>query len=178
MKVVFILIVVLLAIVPDTIAQKQLVVLRKQKVMLRLYPGDEIVLKLKNSKRLKRSYVNNLLEHAVVTHRDTFPFNRIDRIYFRHSSRLNVIGGLLVFGGATLLMVDQLNNAVVQGNEAGFDRGFTTATLAGIGVGLPLWLLKKKSEKIGYKSRLMTVSKGSAFYQPDTRGYISPYMDN
>jgi hypothetical protein len=163
---------------PESAGQKQLIILRKENVVLRLYPGDEIVLRVKGSRKLKRSYVNNLLDNAIVTHRDTFPFHRIDRIYFKHDSRANVIGGLFVFGGVTLLVVDQLNNTIIQGNELDFDRGFTAATLAGIGVGLPMMLIKKKSAKIGYKNRLMTVTKNSIFYRPDRRGHMSPYIEN
>jgi hypothetical protein len=159
-------------------AQKQLVLLRGQDVKLRLYPGDEIVLKLKDSKNLKRSYVNNLLENAVVLHHDTVPFNKIERIYFKHNSRINSIGGLLVGGGATLLIIDQVNNSLIQGNDFSFDSRFTTTTAMMIAAGLPMMLIKKKSQKIGKKYRLMVASKGSAFYRPDRRTIISPYMDN
>jgi hypothetical protein len=169
---------ILLIMVDKTFAQKQLVILRKQKVMLRLYPGDEIILKLKNSKNLKRTYINNLLENAVVTHRDTVSFQQIERIYFKHPSTLNVIGTKLVVGGVVLLLFDQANNTWIRGNEMTFDKGFTTGMLGVIGVGLPLMLIRKKSEKIGYRNRLMIVSPGSFFYKPDTRSYISPYMEN
>lgn len=146
--------------------------------MLRLYPGDEIILKLRGSKKLKKSYVNNLFANEVVTHRDTIPFHKIEKIYFHHHSRLNVIGTALVFGGITLLVIDQINHSVVQGNDWSVDSGFTTTTLGVVAVGLPMMLLKKKSEKINYRNRLMVVSKGSIFYKPDTRGFISPYIDN
>jgi hypothetical protein len=177
-KAILLIFIVTFAMTTVSSGQKQLVILKKEQVLLRLYPGDEIVLKLKNSKTLKRSYVNNLFENAVVTHRDTIPFHKIDRIYFRQHSRMNKIGGLLVFGGGTLLIVDQLNNTVVHGNEFDVDRSFTTSVLGGMAVGLPMMLIKKNSEKIGYKSRLLVVSKGSIFYRPDSRGYVSPYMEN
>ena len=162
----------------ECVAQKQLILLRGQDVRLRLYPGDEIVLKVKGSKNLTRSYVNNLLENAVILHRDTVPFNRIERIYFNHNSRLNRIGGLLVGGGATLLVIDQVNNSLIQGNDFSFDSKFTTSMLAMIGAGLPMMLIKKKSEKIGKKYRLMVATKGSAFFRPDRRTAISPFPEN
>lgn len=162
----------------DAVAQKQLVVVRRQKVIFRLYPGDEIVLRTKGSKRVKRTYVNNIFNYAVLTHRDTVPFNEIDRIYFKQNSRINVIGGMLVFGGATFLIMDQVNNSLLQGNEFTFDKKFTASMLGLIAVGLPMMLIKKKSHRIGYKNRMMMVTKGSAFYRPDSRGYISPYLEN
>src|SRR5687767_760650 len=95
-------------------AQKQLVLLKRQKVMLRLYPGDEIVLKLKGSKRIRTSYVNNIFEDAVMIHNDTIPFHKIDRIYFHQTKFYNKVGGALVAGGAALFLIDQFNVLVVQ----------------------------------------------------------------
>jgi len=159
----------ILIVAAPLVAQKQLVLLRREDVMLRLYPGDEIVLKLKDSKSLKRSYVNNLLENAVVLHRDTVPFNRIDRIYFPHPTRLVKVGALLVVGGGMLLVVDQVNNSLIHGNEVSFDEDFTKTTLGMIGLGLPMIFIRKKSEKVNYRHRLLVVTKGSIFYKPDTR---------
>jgi hypothetical protein len=174
-----IIIILLLTVLSTSLySQKQLVVLRKQKVLLRLYPGDEIVLKKKGSKRIIRSYVNNIFEDALVTHRDTIPFNKIDRIYFKTPSRLNVIGGLMLFGGAAFLVLDQVNNSLIQGNDQNFDQDFTRGTLTVMAIGLPLFLIKKKSQKIGYKNRVFMISKGSGFYRPDLRKQISPYSDN
>lgn len=152
--------------------------LKKENVMLRLYPGDEIVFRLKGSKTVRTSYVNNLSDTSVVTHRDTIPFHKIERLYFRQTTRYNIIGGALVFGGAALFLIDQLNYAVIQGNDATLDSGVSTASIAAIGVGLPMLLIKKKSQKIDFKHKIRMVQKGSIFYRPDTRGYISPYMDN
>lgn len=158
--------------------QKQLVVVRKDQVMLRLYPGDEIVLRLKGSKRVRISYVNNLIDNAVVVHRDTVPFNMIEKIYFPHSSRLNVIGAMMVFGGGSLLALDQVNHTLIRGNEFGFDRDFTRSTLGVMAAGLPLFLIRKKAEKVGYRTRMLVVGPGSVFYRREPDGFKSPYLDN
>ncbi len=146
--------------------------------MLRLYPGDEIVFRVKGVKGKRTSYVNNLSDTAVVTHRDTIPYHKIERLYFRRATRANIIGGALVFGGVALFLIDQLNQTVIQGNEASLDNGVSTATISAVAVGLPMLLIKKKSQKIDYKHRLRMVQKGSIFFQPDSRGYISPFMEN
>jgi hypothetical protein len=156
-------------IMSDCMAQKQLVVLKSEDVKLRLYPGDEIIVRLKGSKNVRRSYVNNLLDYAVVLHKDTVPLTSIERIYFRQHSLLNTIGTLCVFGGAAFLIIDQVNNSLIQGNEFSIDSQFTKTTLIVMAVGLPLMLFKKKYAKIGHKNRLMVVSKGSGFWRPDSR---------
>lgn len=143
-----------------------------------MYPGDEIILKLKNGKIIKKTYVNNLFDGIVITHNDTIPFNTIDRIYFNQATRLNIIGGTLVFAGAALFVIDQVNNTIVHGNDFNLDDGVSIASISVIGVGLPMMLIKKKYRKLNYKHRLLVVKKGSIFYRPDPRGNMSPYLDN
>ena len=156
--------------------QKQLVLLKRQDVKLRLYPGDEIVLKLKNSRTVRTSYVNNIFEDAVVIHLDTIPFHKIDKIYFRQTKFYNTIGGILVVGGVGLFLIDQFNSIVVQGEEPRIDSWVTSVSVPAVAIGLPLMLITKKSQRVGRKYRLMMVQKGSSFYQPDPKGINSPYI--
>jgi hypothetical protein len=158
-----------------TYSQKQLVLLKGQDVLLRLNPGDDIRFKIKGQKQIIHSYVNNLLDGRLVTHRDTFLFANIERIYFHRPLRINVWGGTMMAGGILLFGIDQLNNSGIHGEEMTLDQGVTTASIALVGVGLPLLLVKKKSQKLTYKYRLLTVAEGSAFYRPDPRnGLQSP----
>ena len=153
-------------------AQKQLVLLKKQQVLLRLYPGDEIVFKLKGDPSVKRSYVNNLFKGAVQTHRDSIPFHQIERIYFKRSAFYNRVGQGLVILGAGLFVIDQVNVGLIQGDGFSFDSGVSKTTVASVGVGLPMMLIKKKSQKLKPGYTLLTVEKGSAFYREDNRTVI------
>jgi hypothetical protein len=168
----------LLALSISSFSQKQLVLLKGEDVLLRLYPGDEIKLKVKGKKTVMTTYINNLFDNRLVTHRDTIPFANIERLYFKRPLRINIIGGAMVFGGICLFGIDQLNHTVIQGNEASLDRGVTTASIALVGFGLPMLLAKKNSTKLNYKYRLLTVKEGSIFYRRDPRGYTSPYIQN
>src|SRR5262245_27045267 len=112
--------------------QKQLLLLNREDVVLRFNPGDEIVLKLKNSKRVRTSYVNNIFTTAVMVHMDTITFDKIDRIYFRHWRFSNIVGGALVIGGAGLFAIDQFNEVVVHGEKASLDSWVTTTSITGI----------------------------------------------
>ncbi|MBL7859317.1 MAG: hypothetical protein JNM57_16610 [Cyclobacteriaceae bacterium] len=165
----------IIVITQGAFAQKQLVLLKREKVVLRLYPGDEITFKLKTSNTKVTSYVNNLYDTAVVTHRDTIPFHKIDRIYFKQTKFYNVVGGLLVVGGAGLFLIDQFNQIVVQGESPSLDDNVTTLSLSAVAVGLPMMLIKKKSQRLGYKYRLLTAKKGSLFYQPELTNYMTPF---
>lgn len=154
--------------------QKQLILLRGEQVLLRLYPGDEFVYKLKGSNTIKTTYVNNLSDTAVVTHRDTVAFHRIDRIYFKQHKFYNTVGTALTIFGAGFFLIDQFNVVLVNNQSPNLDSGVSTASLASLAAGLPLMLIKKKSQKIGYRVRLMMADKNSVFYRPDTRQYIGP----
>jgi hypothetical protein len=148
----------------DLFGQKQLVLLKKEKVVLRLYPGDEIILKVKGSNTKMTSYVNNLSDTAVMLHQTIIPFHKIDRLYFRHSSFANRMGALLVVGGVGYFLVDQFNTIVVQGEEATWNKNVGNVSIAMVGIGLPLWLIKKKSQRIKPGYKLLTVEEGSPFY--------------
>ena len=153
--------------------QKQLVLLKGEKVLLRLYPGDELVFTLKGHKAKTTTYVNNLSDTAVVTHRDTVAFHRIDRIYFEQRRFYNTVGKALVIFGAGLFLVDQFNMVIVQGNSPSLDDRVSTISLSALAAGLPLMLIKNKSQRLRHGVRLMMVGESSPFYRPDTRELIS-----
>lgn len=155
-------------------SQKQLILLKRENVLLRLYPGDEFIYRLKGSKSVRTTYVNNLSDTAVVTHRDTVPFHKIDRIYFRQRKFYNTVGAGLVIFGTGLFLIDQINVVLVNGQSPSLDDRVSILSFSSLAVGIPLILLKKRSQKINYPLRLMVVDKGSAFYRPDTRQYILP----
>jgi len=157
-------------------AQKQLLLFKGERVVLRLYPGDDIVYRLKGSKTIKRTYVNNLSDTAVVTHRDTVAFASIDRLYFRQSGFHNTVGTLLVAGGVGYFFIDQVNQVVVQGNEFSTDNSVTRVSVGALAAGLPMMLIHKKSQRLRYPYKLMMVDKGSVFYRPDPRKRQSPFL--
>lgn len=149
--------------------QKQLVVLKRENVLLRLFPGDEIIFRLKGSRAARTSYINNLSDTALVAHRDTISFHTIDRIYFRQPRFYNTIGSALVIFGTGLFLIDQVNVVLVNGQPPNLDSRVSALSLGSLAAGLPLMLLKKRSQQIRYPIRLRTVERGSAFYRPDTR---------
>ena len=153
-------------------SQKQLVLLKGEKVKLRLYPGDEIVFRLKGSKEIRKSYINNLLDTAVMLHQDIVPYHQIDRIYFRQSSFANVIGGLLVVGGVGYFLIDYINVALVQGDSYDADDSVVKASITMVAIGLPMMLIHKKSQKIGGQFRLIEADKGSPFFVPDPKRFL------
>ncbi|HTE30558.1 MAG TPA: hypothetical protein VK666_09325 [Chryseolinea sp.] len=149
---------------PGVYAQKQLVLLKKQKVILRLSYGDDITYKTKGSKDKITSYVNNLFDTAVMAHMTVVPFHQIERLYFKRSGFLNKIGGALVVGGVGYFAIDQVNEIIVKGEKATLNENVTTASVVMVAVGLPTMLIKKKSQRLKHGYRLLTVDRYSHFY--------------
>jgi hypothetical protein len=147
-------------------SQAQLVLLRNEKVLIRFNPGDEFVYKLKKSKDITRSYVNNLSDTSVTVHHEIIiPFHHIDRIYFSRRRFYNDAGVKMVSAGVILFLADQLNVNLIQDNKASVDKGVAVASIALVVTGLPMALIKKKSQALNYKYRLLTVRKGSMLYK-------------
>ena len=158
--------------------QKQLVLLKREKVLLRLNYGDDFNYRLKGSKIVMPSYVNNLYDTAVLAHKDVIPFHKIDRIYFTHSSFGNRLGTFLVIGGVGYFLIDQFNEVIVHGEEPSIDENVATTSAILVGTGLPLMLIKKKSQRLGGKYRLLTVDEGSPFYVPELNRFEPPVIRN
>jgi len=146
------------------LAQKQLLLLNREKVILRLNPGDEFIISLKGDKRKLNSYINNLFDTAVLVHKTLIPFHKIDKVYFKHSAFVNRFGKLLVFGGVAYFLIDQFNTVVVQGDKASLDEDVTAVSAGMVAVGLPMMLIKKRYQRVGRKYRLLVVEEGSPFY--------------
>lgn len=156
-------------------AQKQLVLLKREKVIMRFNPGDELVISLKGKKQKLNTYINNLFDTAVMVHRTIVPLHKIDRVYFSHTGLVNLIGKFLVVAGVAYFVIDQFNVIVVNGDEPTLDDNVTTASVAMVAAGLPMMLIKKKSQKMGGKHRLLTVSEGSPFYlEPANSDFPDP----
>ena len=161
------LVVLLVSFSRDAYAQKQLVLLKGQKVILRLYPGDEIELKMRGNEDRIYSYVNNLYDTALMAHETLIPYSKIERIYFVRSNLLNKLGTALIIGGVGYFLIDQFNTIIVQGEDPNFDENVTKSAVIMVGVGLPMMMIKKKSQRIKAGYHLLTVEAGSPFYKRD-----------
>jgi hypothetical protein len=163
----FVSVIFICAITCSAFCQRQVVVLKRQDIIWRLKPGDDFVYKLKNKKEKHESFVNNIYDYGILADRDTVRFSDIDRLYFHTPRFYNRIGGAMVVGGGALFLIDQLNVVVVHGQEPSLDAWVTKVSLTALVVGLPMMLIKKKSQRMNYKYRFLTVRSGSIFYEPD-----------
>jgi len=146
-------------------AQRQLLLLKKGHVMHRFYPGDDLYLKLKGNPDRVHSYLNNILEDALVLQNDTIPFHTIERTYIYESERRNSNGAKLLMAGVLLFVIDFANQEWIQKKEYDPGSGVTIASGVLVAAGLPLMLIKKKSQVISYKYRFLMVKVGDPMYR-------------
>jgi len=145
--------------------QKQIVLLKGEKVMHRFLPGDYIYVKVKNDPVRYHTYINNILDDAVVLGDDTVSYRKIERTYTGQRKFWSSLGKTMLQVGVGLFIIDQFNNVVVQGNKATLDDGVTKVSLSLVAVGLPLMLIKKEGEPIGDKYKLYPIDSQSPFYR-------------
>lgn len=153
----------------SSFGQNQLVLFNREKILARFSNGDDFVYKRRNAKHYTKSFVTDLKEFAVVTFNDTVPFSEIDRVSlkgFPHK-RFSLLSKLLITGGLLYFVIDQVNNIVVQGNKPDMNPAVWRPSLVLVSVGFALKVVHKNSQKIRYPARLVTVARGSRFYQSD-----------
>ena len=143
--------------------------------MLRYYPGDDFVYRLKGSKKRESSYINNLYDTAIITGTDTIPFEKLDGVYFRRSTFGRRVCTLLAMGAVGFIAIDMFNEGVVQGKKLSFNRGDRNVSYTG-GVSTSLIIYKKKVTRLNGHYRLIMVKKGSFFYKDDPKGFNTPYL--
>ncbi len=145
--------------------RRQLVVLKRQKVIQRYLPGDDIRLKIKGNDQIINSYVNNLTDTSVFVHTTNIPFENIERLYFRRANFVNRLGAYLIVAGTGLFLIDQINVVLVNGDNPNIDAGVAKASIGMVVIGFPMMLIKKKYVTPSYKFRLLSVDEKSLFYQ-------------
>ncbi len=162
----------LLSTAQEVEAQRQLVVVKYNEVVARFSPGQAFDFKYKGNKDKIATYIQSLSDTAIVTYNDTVSLYEIDRIYFEQHTVRRTIGAALIIVGVGRFMIDQINNMAVHGNKPSLDEEVNQFSLTTTAIGLPLFLIKKKSRKIQYKYKAIIVKQNSHL----SEGYTSPYL--
>jgi hypothetical protein len=148
-------------------AQKQLVFLRGDHVLLRFTEGDRFLFKLSNGKKVE-GYITELRDFSLVTSAlDTIPFLKIRKVSLRgqrHSTFLKKFGALMLVGGLGYIAIDQAN-VWFGSNKSGFDESNQIA-LGVAGVGTLALLIKPKYRKVSRGISIRTIDYKSHYYLP------------
>lgn len=157
-------------------AQRQLVVLKHSEVVARFGEGQAFAFKYKGNPEKVSTYIRGLSDMEVFTHQDTVSMFEIDRIYFEQRAVRRTIGAALVMAGVGRFLIDQLNNFVVQGNAPSLDTEVNQFSISTVTTGLPLLLIKKRSQRMLYTYKAIIVTQDSHLYERSEEEYLSPYL--
>lgn len=162
------------------VCQNQLVLIKNDVVQRRYLEGDDISYRRKSGKQIIKGFIVEITDSTLVTNTDTVATHQLERIYFSKGNFLNLVGGFLVFGGVAIFVIDQANNLIVNGQDPSLDSNVSTISLTSLAIGLPMFLIKKGSHRVGFKQRLRIINEESPFYYSESRfqpkGYQSPHI--
>jgi len=148
-------------------AQKQLIFLHGDHVLLRFTEGDRFVFKLNNGKKVE-GYITELRDFSLVTSAlDTIPFLSIKKVGLRgqrHSPFLKKLGALMLAGGLGYIAIDQAN-VLFGSSKSGFDESNQIA-LGVAGVGTLALLIKPKYRRVSRGTTIRTIDYKSHYYVP------------
>jgi hypothetical protein len=156
-------------------AQRQLVVLKYDEVVARFSVGQTFDFKYKGSSDKISTYIQNFSNTEVITHDDTVSLYEIDKIYFKQHAVYRTIGAALVMVGVGRFVIDQINNVAVHGNRPSLDSEVNQFSISTVTAGLPLFLIRKRSQRMLYKYKAIIVDRDSHLYE-NPYDDVSPYL--
>jgi len=153
-------------------AQRQVVVMRKARVVDRYNVGDFIRYSTSSPKKFSRAQIVALTDTTIVTRKDTVLFYHIRLIEYKPTGlTVEKFGNDCIGAGIALLLGDLINVTIVQDHEYDFNRGVVIASLSMIGTGIILRIFGKDHMKIRMNNRLLIVNQSSALYKKPFGSY-------
>lgn len=149
------------------IAQKQLVLMKGEKVLARFTEGDYMKCKLKN-KQKKEGRIIELSDTYILTSQDTFNIMSVESLFVKGKRKVNAtqgVGGLLFIAGIGYFAIDQINTLFIQGQK-GIDENVAVTSLVLTTVGAAMIFLKSPYKKV-YGHSLKTIDYTSRYYKLD-----------
>jgi hypothetical protein len=148
-------------------AQKQLVLLKRESVVVRFTEGEYLRCKLKNKEK-REGKIIELTETQIITSNDTLLMSSIESLNVKGKRKINAtrgIGGLLFVGGLGYFAIDQINRLIVDGADD-FDEKGAIISLSIAATGAAILFIKSPYKKV-YGHTLKTIDYASRFYKYD-----------
>lgn len=152
----------------SSIAQRQLIVLKKEEVLARYQKGDIIKFMREQDRELQIQRILDLNDTLLMMNFDTVAYYRIKKLDIKssHGSKFSTRLGInLMAAGILLPLADLFNTSVIQNDDPSVSEGVWITSAALIGSGAALTFIKKPYFKPGRKFHLMIVDERSPFYR-------------
>jgi len=149
----------------SAMAQKQLILLKRENMVVRFTEGEYLRCKLKNKEK-KEGKILELTDTHIITSNDTLSIASIEALNMKGKRKVNVtrgIGGLLFVGGLGYFAIDQINRLIVEG-AGDFDEKGAVISLSMAATGAAILFIKRPYKKV-YGHTLKTIDYTSRFYK-------------
>ena len=157
--------------------QRQVVVLKKERVLVRYQVGDAIAFARASDKKIQIQKILDLNDTLIMMNLDSVAYYRIQKLDIRGrraGTFAEKLGVHMMLAGAVLPLIDLANTTLVQKNDASVDKGVALAGGVLVAGGAMLYFIKKPYFKPGRKHRILIVEKGSPFYH--TKLVVQPFL--
>lgn len=164
-----------------TAQQRQLVVLKKERVLARYQVGDLLTFSRTGEKKIQQQKILALNDTLIMMNLDTVAYYRIKKLDIRGrrtSTFAERLGAYMMIAGVVLPLADLINTTAIEKEDASIDRGVAVTGVALFSGGALLFFAKGKYFKPGRKNRILIVEKDSPFYKVKPAADPLLYPDN
>jgi hypothetical protein len=151
-----------------SVAQRQLIVLKNEQVLMRYQKGDIIKFKRAQDKEIQIQRILDLNDTLIMMNFDSVAYYRIEKLDIRtlRGNQLSTqLGIKFMIAGVLLPLIDLFNTTVIQDDPASVSEGVWITSAALIGTGAALTFIKKPYFKPGRKYHMIIIDKRSPFYK-------------
>lgn len=148
--------------------QRQIVVLKKERVLARYQVGDAISFARTNDKKIQIQKILALNDTLIMMNLDSVAYYRIKKLDIRGRRQHTFaerLGVYMMAAGVVFTLADLVNTTAVRKEDASIDEGVAIASGSLFAGGALLFFIKKPYFKPGRKNRILIVEKGSPFYR-------------
>jgi hypothetical protein len=148
-------------------AQRQLVVIKNDRVVQRIYQGQTFRFETKKSETIQRQFLVEADELSFITNHDSVKIQDLVRISSgKRNTFLSLAGQFMITAGVGYFLLDEINRITFQHDSGKPDPQVLNRTALLIGIGIPLRFMKKQWDEPGKDHvQIRSVDYKSRFYR-------------
>lgn len=148
--------------------QRQVVILKNERVLARYQVGDVLPFAREQDKTIQLQKILALNDTLIMMNLDSVTYYQIKKLDIRgrrDRTFAEKLGAYMMLAGVVLPAADLLNTTVIRKQDASIDKGVAVTAGALFAGGALLFFIKKPYFKPGRKNRILIVDQDSPFYK-------------
>jgi len=144
------------------LAQPQLALLKKDRVITRFNEGEYIRFQKKDSDNFIRAIITGIYPGYFMLGEDTIYHYEVTKVDISSKTTTNFkvasIGKALILAGVSLIVIDAFNTVIIQDRTYKVERGVGKASLTLVGVGGLMQIVNSNYFRVGRKRKLASLN--------------------